>query len=62
MRKICAQKILNYKKYKLVFFGDKQQPLRRYSQLCKHMYAVHAYAVVLQEFCSGPSILKALPR
>ena len=26
------------------------------------MYAVHAYAVVLQEFCLGPSILKALPR
>ena len=30
MRKKCAQKILNYKKYKLVFFGDKQQPLREF--------------------------------
>ena len=27
-----------------------------------NMYAVYVYAVVLQEFFSGPSILKALPR
>ena len=25
-----------------------------------NMYAVYVYAVVLQEFCSAPSILKAL--
>ena len=27
-----------------------------------NMYAVHFYKVVLQEFCSGSSILKAPPR
>ena len=34
---MCAENtelILNYKKYKLVFFGDKQQPLREF-KLCK---------------------------
>ena len=25
-------------------------------ETCMNMYAVHIYAVVLQEFCSGPSI------
>ena len=34
MRKKYAQKILNYEKYKLVFFGDKQQLLREF-KLCK---------------------------
>ena len=34
MRAENTELILNYKKYKLVFFGDKQQPLREF-KLCK---------------------------
>jgi len=34
MRAENTELILNYKKYKRVFFGDKQQPLREF-KLCK---------------------------
>ena len=42
MRKKYAQKILNYEKYKLVFFGDKQQPLGEF-KLCNKDFLLYIF-------------------